>query len=66
MSGDEQRRPSVRGVLSAIPEGSVVHGQKSGRRIRVGDEVTEDDGDLIVTSPGTPPASGIKCSLQVV
>jgi hypothetical protein len=37
--------------LATVPDGWTVHGSVSGREIKPGDEVQEDDGQLILTSP---------------
>jgi hypothetical protein len=37
--------------LAAVPDGWTVHGSTSGREIKPGDEVREDDGQLILKSP---------------
>lgn len=39
-------------TLKIIPTGATVTGSKSGRVFRVGDEVTDADGDLVVTIRG--------------
>ena len=48
--------------LSSLPEGATVRASATGREIKIGDVVTEADGDLVVTYEGQPGTVGFTVS----